>query len=107
MAILIIRLIFSAVSTFVLSNNANIIDSALTNLFCCCRHLQVRQILFVQSDIATKKSSILSVAFLSLFSLVKNTSSSLLVASDSRVWVAVSDSIKLKQFFAEFFFIVT
>ena len=33
MAILMIHLIFSAVSTLVLSNNANIFDSALTNIF--------------------------------------------------------------------------
>ena len=33
MAILMIRLIFSAVSTLVLSNNANIFDSALMNIF--------------------------------------------------------------------------
>ena len=33
MAILMIPLIFSAVSTLVFSNNANIFDSALTNIF--------------------------------------------------------------------------
>ena len=56
MTILMIRLIFLAVSTFVFSNKANILDSALRKcLFCHCRRLKVRKILLVQSQIVDLK----------------------------------------------------
>ena len=58
MAILIIRLIFSAASTLALSSNANIFDSALMNLFCRCHCLKFRQILLVQSQIFDLKNQI-------------------------------------------------
>ena len=58
MAILIICLIFSAVSSFVLSSNATIFDSALMNIFCHCHGLKVHQILLVQSQIFDLKHQI-------------------------------------------------
>ena len=98
MVILMIQLIFSAVSTFVLSNNANIRDSALTNLYLSLSPLtSSSSSSCTESDVFAKKSSILSVASLSLFSLAKNASSSMLIASNSRPWSAVSDLIIKKN----------
>ena len=71
--------IFSAVLAFIFSNKANILDSALTNYFCHCHRLKVRQILLVQSQIFGLKNQMhrQSNRSLLLFSSAENASISL------------------------------
>ena len=59
MGILMIGFIFSTVSTFVLSSNTNIFDSALIIFFCRCQCLKNCQILLVQIPISDLKNQML------------------------------------------------
>ena len=72
MAILIILLIFSAVSTFVFRSSANIFDSVLKNLFLSLSPLiSSSNSSWTESEIVGKKSRTPSVASLSYFLLLK------------------------------------
>ena len=72
MAILIILLIFSAVSTSVFRSSANIFDSALRNLFLSLSPLiSSSNSSWTESEIVGKKSRTPSVASLSYFLLLK------------------------------------
>ena len=91
MAIFIILLILSVVSTFAFRSSANFFDSALSNLF-LSRSLLISlpNSFWTESGIVDNKFRTLSVASLSLFSFAKNASSSLLISSNSMAWFSVS-----------------
>ena len=91
MAIFIILLIFSVVSTFAFRSSVNFFDSALSNLF-LSRSLLISlpNSFWTESGIVDNKFRTLSVASLSLFSFAKNASSSLLISSNSMAWFSVS-----------------
>ena len=90
MAIFIILLIFSVVSTFAFRRSANFFDSALSNLF-LSRSLLISfpNSFWTESGIVDNKFRTLSVASLSLFSFAKNASSSLLISSNSMAWFSL------------------
>ena len=93
-----IRLIFSAVSTLVLSNNAYIFNSALANLFLSLSPLKISSnFSCTESDIWLKKSNIPSVESVLLFSLDKNASIYLLISSNSRACVALLACVNVKN----------
>ena len=92
MAILILLLFFSAVSTLVFRSKANIFNIALTNLFLSLSLLiSSSNYSWTESKIFNNKSRALSVASLSLLSFVKNASSSLLISSNNMAWFSVFD----------------
>ena len=98
MAILMIRLIFSVVSTFVFSNKTNILDSALTNPFLSlslCRTSSNSSC--TESDSQIKKSNTPSVQLLPLLSSAKNASISLFVSSNSNACDSLSDHVKVSN----------
>ena len=104
---LIILLIFSAVSTHVLHNNANIFGNALTNLFFLLSLLKISSnSSCMELDIWLKKSNILSVKSMSLFSLDKNASISLLISSNSRACVALLACVKVKNVSSILFYFI-
>ena len=87
MAILmILRLILSAVSTFVFSNRAKILDRTLTNCFLSMSPAKsLSNSSCTESDRSFRKSKTLSIASLLLFSLDRKVSNSLFISSKSRV----------------------
>ena len=113
MAIFIILLIFSAVSTFAFRSSANFFDSSLSNLF-LSRSLLISlpNSFWTESGIVDNKFRTLSVASLSLFSFAKNASSSLLISSNSMARFSVcypsnfenNSPIGFTILFAEIFF---
>ena len=97
-----IRLIFPAVPFFVFSNKANILDSALTNLFLSLSLLKSSSnYSCTESDSGLKKSNTPSVESLLLFSSTKNASVSLLISSNSSACDSLSYCfllLKMPQF---------
>ena len=98
MAILIICLIFSAVSTFVFSNKANILDSALTNIFLSLPPLKSSSnSSCTESASRLKKSKTPSVESLLLFLSAKSALVSLFISSNSSAYDSLSDHVKVSN----------
>ena len=96
MAIFIILLIFSTVSTFVFKSNRNILDNTLRNRFLSLSLLiNLSNYFCTKSGSVVKKSGTPSVASLLLFSQAKNVSSSLLISSKS--WVSFASSVEVSS----------
>ena len=88
MAIFMIRLIFSAVSTFVFSNRAKDLDRALTNRFLSPSPAKsLSNSSCTESNRSSRKSKTPSLSLsLSLFSLDRKASNALFISSKSRAW---------------------
>ena len=93
---------FLVVSTFVMSNSANIFDSGLTNLFLSLSPLRTwSNSSPTKSDIWLKKSNILSVKLVSLFSSNKNA----FISSNNRIYVSLWAFVKVKNLYLLNFFL--
>ena len=93
------RLIFSAVSTFVFSNNAKILDNALINRFLLLSPVKSwSNSSCTDSDRSFRKSKTPSVASLSLFSLDRKAFNYLFISSKScarspsTIWLVTASS---------------
>ena len=90
-----------------LHNNANIFDNALTNLFFLLSLLKISSnSSCMELDIWLKKSNIISVKSMLLFSLDKNASISLLISSNSRACVALLACVKVKNVSSILFYFI-